>query len=488
MKKMMLISPHPPGRHGEESITVIVQMPLGLAYLSALTPGNDWEFDIIDENMELALNESETDITFEPVDLVCLTALTFQAARAYKIAAACKKRGITVIMGGLHASVQTEEAMEHVDSVVTGEAEIIWVTVIKDFEEGKLKKRYDGGLPDLSVLKNVYPDRDLLKRKYDYKFSSIITTKGCPNHCDFCSVPTFQGGKFRERPVEDVIDEMLATDYKGLMFAEDNFYGHGKRSNERANKLFKLMVEKKTDKDWLGFTALNISQDADTLEYMAKSGNFGMLIGIESTNEDVLAKMGKNVNLKLGVDSYFDCVDKIHQAGLVVWGSMVFGADGDKKDSFERMADFVLDNNIDILTYGINTPFPMTPLFKRLDSEQRIFRKNFPNDWKYYDTANVCHRFVDLTLEEFIEGMQLVYDMVYAGSMLRERFRNTINRTHNPRNAMFAFKVGCDWKQVFEQVLDHLKELYDSGDYYRDWYKSSSVIVNKELDNVTTTY
>ncbi|MGR3318184.1 MAG: B12-binding domain-containing radical SAM protein, partial [Candidatus Anammoxibacter sp.] len=108
MKKMMLISPHPPGRHGEESITVIVQMPLGLAYLSALTPGDNWEFDVIDENMELALNESETDITFEPVDLVCLTALTFQSARAYKIASACKKRGITVIMGGLHASVQTE--------------------------------------------------------------------------------------------------------------------------------------------------------------------------------------------------------------------------------------------------------------------------------------------------------------------------------------------------------------------------------------------
>lgn len=487
MRKMMLISPHPPGRHGEESITVIVQMPLGLAYLASLTPG-DWEFDVIDENMELALNDDETDITFEPVDLVCLTALTFQSARAYKIASACKRRGITVIMGGLHASVQTEEAMEFVDAVVTGEAEAIWSTVIKDFEAGNLQRRYDGGLPDLSLLKNVYPDRELLRKKYDYKFSSIITTKGCPNRCDFCSVPTFQGGKFRERPVEDVIDEMLATDYKGLMFAEDNFYGHGKRSNERANSLFKAMVERGTNKDWLGFTALNISQDTETLEYMAKSGNFGMLIGIESTNEDVLSKMGKRVNLKLGVDSYYECVDKIHQAGLAVWGSMVFGADGDDKDSFERMANFVLDNNIDILTYGINCPFPTTPLFKRLDAEQRIFRKNFPNDWKYYDTANVCHRFVDMTLEEFIEGMQLVYDMVYAGNNLRERFRNTIKRTNNPRNAMFAFRVGSDWKQVFEQVLDGLKALYDSGDYYQDWYKSSSVVVNKDLGNMATTY
>ena len=486
-RKMMLISPHPPGRHGEESITVIVQMPLGLAYLSSLTPG-EWEFDIIDENIELAMNEDETDVVFDGFDLVCLTALTFQSARAYKIAAACKRKGMTTIMGGLHASVVTEEAMEYVDCVVTGEAEAIWATVIKDFEEGKLKKLYEGGLPDLSLLKKVYPDRELLRKKYDYKFSSIITTKGCPNKCDFCSVPTFQGGKFRERPVEDVLDEMEATDYKGLMLAEDNFYGHGKRSNERAKSLFKGMVDRKLNKDWLGFTALNISQDAETLDYMAKSGNFGMLIGIESTNEEVLKKMNKRVNLKMGVDSYYESVDKIHQAGLVVWGSMVFGADGDNKDSFERMANYVLDNNIDILTYGINTPFPTTPLFKRVDSEGRIFRKNFPTDWKYYDTANVCHRFVDMSLEEFIEGMQLVYKMIYDGDMLRKRFRNTINRTHNPRNAMFAYKVGCDWKQVFEQVLDHLKELYDSGDYYQDWYKSSSVVVNKDLENVATVY
>lgn len=487
MRKMMLVNPHPPGRHGEESLTVIVQMPLNLAYLAALTPDN-WECDVVDENIELAIDESETEITFAPVDLVCITALTYQSARAYKIATACRKMGMTVIMGGIHASVQTEEASRYADAVVTGEAEAIWSTVIKDFENGRLKRIYEGGLPDLSLLKNVYPDRELMKKKYGYKFSSIITTKGCPNRCDFCSVPTFQGGKFRERPVEDVLDEMEATDYKGLMFAEDNFYGHGKNSNERANRLFKGMVERNTNKDWLGFTALNISQDADTLEYMAKSGNFGMLIGIESTNEEVLKKMNKRVNLKLGVDSYSDCIDKIHQAGLVVWGSMVFGADGDGKDSFKRMADFVLDNNIDILTYGINCPFPTTPLFKRLDSEQRIFRKNFPNDWKYYDTANVCHRFVDMTLEEFIEGMQYVYDRVYAGNMLRERFRNTINRTHNPRNSMFAFRVGSDWKQVFEQVLENLKELYDSGDYYQDWYKSRSVVVNQDLESVATVY
>lgn len=481
----MLINPHKPGRHGEESITVIVQMPLNLAYVAALTPG-DWEFDVIDENLELAIDDND-EITFKPVDLVCITSVTYQSPRAYKIAAACRKKGMTVIMGGIHASVMPEEAANYVDSVFVGEAEEVWPQVIKDFEEGKLKKVYQGGLPPLSLMKKVHPNRELMKKKYNYKFSSIVTTKGCPNYCDFCSVPTFQGRKFRERPYEDVLDEMAATDYKGLMLAEDNFYGHGKKSNERARDLFKGMVERGIHKDWLGFTALNISQDPETLGYMAKSGNFGMLIGIESTNEAVLQKMNKRVNLKLGTDSYFDCIQKIHDAGLVVWGSVVFGADGDDKDSFKRMTDFILENNIDILTFGINCPFPKTQLYARLDSEKRIFRKNYPEDWQYYDTAHVVHRLVDMTLEDFIEGMQYVYDHVYAGDNLRTRFRNSIKTTKNPRNSMFAFRVGSDWKQVFEQVLQNLKELYDSGDYYKDCYKSSAAPVLKPIMEAVTT-
>ena len=482
MRKMMLINPHPPGRHGEESITVIVQMPLNLAYIAALTPG-DWEFDIIDENLELALDDNG-EITFEPVDMVCITSVTYQVSRAYKIAEACREKGMTVVLGGIHASVVPEEASKYVDAIFIGEAETLWPQVIKDFENGGLKKQYNGGLPGLSEMKHVFPDRVLLKKKYDYKFSSIVTTKGCPNYCDFCSVPTFQGKKYRERPYEDVLDEMESTDYKGLMFAEDNFYGHSKNSANRAKALWRGMIERGIKKDWLGFTALNISKDAEALDLMAKSGNFGFLCGIESTNEAVLEKMNKTTNLRLGADNYYDCVQKIHDHGLVVWGSIVLGADGDDKDSFKRMTEFVLENNIDVLTFGINCPFPKTALYHRLDSEKRIFRKNYPEDWKYYDTAHVVHRLVDMTLENFIDGMQYMYDHLYAGDNLRMRFRKSLqtigSTTHGKRNAMFGFRVGSDWIQVFEQVLENLHELYDSGDYYQNWYKSSAVTVPSE--------
>lgn len=479
MKRMMLINPHPPGRHGEESISVIVQMPLNLSYVAALTPGN-WEFDIIDENIELAVDE-RGELTFDNVDLVCVTSVTYQSPRAYKIAEVCRERSLPVILGGVHATINTEEASQYVDTVVTGEAEEVWPQVIRDFENNRLQKRYDGGLPDLSRLKNVYPDRELMRRKYGYKFSSIVTTKGCPNFCDFCSVPIYQGRKFRERPYEDVLDEMETTDYKGLMFAEDNFYGHGNRSNERARNLFKGMVERGIQKDWLGFTALNISQDPVVLEYMAKSGNFGMLIGIESTNEEVLKKMGKTVNLKLGTGSYRDCIDNIHKNGLVVWGSVVFGADGDGKDSFKRMTDFVLENNIDIVTFGIDCPFPKTQLYKRLDSEERIFRKDYPSDWHYFDSGHLVHRLVDMSLNDFIEGMHYVYDHLYAGDNLRKRFRNSLRTvgatTNGKRNAMFAFRVGCDWDNVFKQALDNLVKLNDSGAYSVDCYRKNSAYI-----------
>jgi len=463
--KLLLVNPHPPGRHGEEDISVIVQMPLNLAYLAALTP-SDWEIDVIDENLEFALDD-KGEPKVGDADLVAITAVTYQAPRAYDLARAYKKTGAKIIMGGIHSSVMPDEVAQYVDSVFIGEADQMWGQVIEDFCNGGLKARYDGGLPELSVLQHVYPDRELMRKKYDYKFSSIVTTKGCPNRCDFCSVPTFQKQRFRERPYEDVLNEMAATDYKGLMLAEDNFYGHGKRSNERARNLFKGMVERGIKKDWLGFTALNIGEDPETLKYMAESGNFGMLIGIESTNPEVLKKMNKRINLRIGTQNFKDNIKAIHDAGLVVWGSVVFGADGDDKDSFKRMVEFILENKIDILTFGINCPFPDTPLFHRLSQEGRMFRTNFPDDWFYYDTAHVVHRLTDMSLEEFIDGMQYVYDNLYAGNNLRMRFRESIKSTANPRNSMFAFRVAQDWTVVFEQVLDNLKKLAESGDYYR---------------------
>ncbi len=319
-----------------------------------------------------------------------------------------------VVMGGIHVSAMVEEAQRHADAVCTGEAELTWRQILDDFARGELQPLYDGGLPSLELVGRVHPDREFCRQKYGYKYSSIVTTKGCPFRCEFCSVPVFQGRQFRERPVEDVWAEMEATKYKGLMLAEDNFYGYSKRANERARQLFLGMVERGMWKDWFGFSTLATGQDLVMLDAMAKSGCFGFLIGLESNSEDVLKKMVKDVNLRLGVSRMADSIKNIHDHGMIVWGSVIFGADGDDKDCFRRMVDYILENSLDVLTYGISTPLPNTPMHKRLLGEGRIFRSNYPNDWFHYGTDHVTYALDKMRLEDFIEGMHYVYDHLYT--------------------------------------------------------------------------
>lgn len=464
-RKIVFVNPHPPARRGEESISVIVQMPLNLAYIAALMPP-DWEKDLVDETIDTALDD-QGNLTpaFDGADLVAVTALTYQSPRAYKIAAACRRRGIKTLIGGIHANAMPEEAARYFDSVVQGEAEPVWDQVLKDFQRGELKPYYDGGLPSLDVLGDIYPDREFCRRKYGYKYSSIVTTKGCPFRCEFCSVPGFQGRKFRERPIEDVWAEMETTDYQGLMFAEDNFYGYSPKAKRRAKALFKGMVERKIWKNWFGFSTLATGEDVELLDYMAKSGCFGFLIGLESNNEDVLKRMVKDVNLRLGVSRLPQYMKNIHDAGLIIWGSVIFGSDGDDPSCFARMVDYVLENSIDVLTFGISTPLPKTGLYYRLQKDDRLFRTNFPEDWFYYGTDHVTYKFEKMSLEEFIAGMHYVYDHLYAGDALKMRLRNSLKANRNRRTALWAYRVSQDWKSVFEWVLQNLHQLYDEGAY-----------------------
>ncbi|HHT9155945.1 MAG TPA: B12-binding domain-containing radical SAM protein, partial [Candidatus Tripitaka sp. YC43] len=460
MKKLVLINPHPEVHYGEENVTTLVQMPLNLGYLAALTPRDKWTVDVVDETIELAVDYRSGELRFAGADLVGVSAVSYQAPRAYDIAGACKKHNIPVVIGGPHASTVPDEAARYADAAVIGEAEGVWGDLLRDLEDGRLKKQYFGGLTPLERYRDLYPDRELLKKKYNYKYSSIITTRGCPNRCDFCAVPLFQGKKYRERPVEDVLKEMASTSYKGLMFAEDNFYGHSKKANERARALFKGMTERNIIKDWFGFTALNTAFDEETLKYMASSGCLGILIGIESLDEEVLRGINKHINLRIGVENYRKGIENLHRNGIVCWGSVIFGADGDTKDNFKRMTDFTLEAGMDILTFGIYTPMPMTSSFQRLMQEGRIFRNRFPKDWYYYNSNHLVFTPRDMTIDDLIEGLEYVYENLYSREALKARFDRTLKETNNSKNAMFAYRINIDWRVVFKSVIDDLKALY----------------------------
>ena len=467
MKKLVLINPHPIGNVGEENVSVLNQMPVNLGYLKTLTPKH-WQVDIIDETQEPAINDAG-DITFGGADLVGITSVSYQANRAYQIATACKKRGISVIMGGIHATSHPEEAAKYVDCVVIREAVTLWENIITDFDKGCLQKRYDGGLTPMEIYHGLRSDRAFLKDKYKYRYSGIITTAGCPFSCEFCSVPQFQGKKYRERPIEDVLDELesIKGQYRGLILTDENFYGHGKKSNERVRDLFKGMVERGIYQNWFGFTSLNIYKDDETLDYMVKSGCVGVLIGIESINEEALKTMNKNVNLRISIEKYFEAIENIRKHGLAVWGTMVFGNDADTPETFKQVADFVLDSHVDIMTCGILCPFINTPLYMRLKGDGRLFRTNFPEDWKYYTSHHLTYILKNMSLQELIDGFQYLFDKIYSTEVLRKRFQNAkeILGIKNMNAAMFAFRVNLDWQNVYQHLIQNLKELQSSGFY-----------------------
>ncbi len=202
-----------------------------------------------------------------------------------------------------------DEATKYVDTVVTGEVESVWPTLIDDFEKSNLKKIYKG--QHLSMENAPWPSRKLFHK--EYKFASIQTTRGCPMKCEFCSVHTFNGNSYRLRPVNEVLDELETIEQDLVYFIDDNIIGYGKRLQERAIELFKGIIERGIKKEWFCSASMNFADNEEVLKYAAESGCRLVLLGIESERIDQLQGMNKKLNVKIGVDSYHDIFKKIHK-------------------------------------------------------------------------------------------------------------------------------------------------------------------------------
>ena len=320
-KKLLLISPVDQSEWTVVSLSVINWAPRSLAYLAALTP-SDWDIKIVDENIE--------PLTFEDADLVGITAFTANAPRAYEVSEQYRRKGIKTVMGGVHASMLPDEAIQFVDSVVIGEAETVWQTLLRDFDRNELKRFYRGQRISLENL--VRARRDLYPAKY--RLLAVETSRGCPMDCEFCSVTAFNGRTYRARPVEEVLDELEGIDNKNIFFSDNTILGYGKRGEERAIKLFKGMVDRGLNKRWFSQVEIDIAYNPDVLKWAKKSGCSGLAIGFESINEDALKAMHKVRNLKVGVGKYEEGVKRIHDHGIAIAGAFVLGSDGDTKEVF----------------------------------------------------------------------------------------------------------------------------------------------------------
>jgi len=415
-----------------------------LAYLAALTPPS-WDIKIIDENI--------TRLTFEDADLVGITTYTCNAPRAYQISQQYRRKGIRTVIGGVHASMMCDEAIQFADSVVIGEAESVWPDLLRDFENNELKPFYRGQRVSLENL--AKPRRDLYSKKY--RILSVETSRGCPNDCEFCSVSNFNGRTYRQRPVEEVLDELEALDRKFFFFSDDNILGYGQKAEERAIQLFRGMIDRGLNKQWGCYVGIDFANNPEVLKYARRAGCLAVFIGFESVSEEALHDMHKVRNLKVGVNNYKEVVKKIHDHGIGVFGSFVFGCDADSKDVFDRTTEFILDSKIDVAQLSVLTPLPGTRLYARLKQEGRLLRTNYPEDWRHYNFMQVVFRPKHMTPDELSEGVAQMYkDLCSVATAAKRAFNSTVE-TKNPLGAVLAYfanrGVGTLWARQYEKSM-----------------------------------
>jgi len=377
---------------------------LALPTIAGLTP-EDIEVNITDENVE--------QINFDKdVDLVGVTCNTWLAPRAYEIADEFHRRGLTVVLGGIHPSMLPDEAIQHADSVVVGEAENVWRNLINDFREKRLRPFYKSSeLPKLENLR--VPRWDLLKNK-KYFYHTIQTTRGCPYDCEFCTVKAMSGGKYRYKPVRDTIREMetlLDLEKKLFFFVDDNFTGDQKHTKELLRELIPLKIV------YFAQVSLNVARNLEMLSLLRESGCRKVIIGFESLVSANLRQMGKDSSYR--IEQYAEDIMKIQSFGIEVQGFFIFGYDFDDDTVFERTVNFINSTDLAVPILSILTPLPGTRLFGRFDNEGRLLY----NSWQKYDGRHVCFKPKLMSPEALQNGYNWAMQQVNSYEAIFKRLR-----------------------------------------------------------------
>lgn len=400
--------------------------------MAALTPPG-WKVHILDDKVD--------HIDFDRcVDLVGITAMTCSVTRGYEIADGFRRRGVPVVMGGMHPSSLPDEALCHCDSVVVGEAEGLWSRVVRDAELGQLQPvyRHEKTLPPLNHLPKT--DWDLYRGKGYLPAHFVETTRGCPLDCEFCAVTTSFGGRYRNRPLGEVLDEVRGLrPFEGfvipnvIFFVDDNIVGNRRYARELLSQIADLNIR------WLGHASVDIASDPEILGLCQRSGCMGVLIGFETLSHETMQSIGKKSRLRM---DYMDAIDRIHDHGIGIDGSFVFGFDNDDEDVFDRTVDFVTRAKIEVPYFSILTPYPGTRLFDRLNREGRILSR----DWSLYDTSHVVIEPGRMTPDQLQEGYLRAFREAYDRDHMAARLKPTTACRH------FFFPMNMGFRDGVEQL------------------------------------
>ncbi len=399
---------------------------LPLTIVAALTPP-EFEVRIVDENVEPLDFDAD-------VDLVGVTFMTALAPRAYEIARGFRSRGKIVVGGGYHPTLCPEEAIQHFDAIVVGDAEETWPQILRDIKTGRLRKAYmHPPCKNEEFLHSPAPRRDLLARtaRHYATINAVQTGRGCRHGCRYCSVTAFHHQGHRNRPLEEVLAE-LRTIPRDLIFVDDNIMADRKY----ARALFQEMIPLR--KRWVGQCSIEIADDSEFLKLASAAGCCGLFIGIETVNTDNLACMDKSFN-----DSrrYGERLSKIHRAGIGVIAGIIVGLDNDDRRVFQRILAFLQQMKIDALQLNILTPLPGTPLFAEMDRAGRVSDQ----DWSHYDFRHVVFRPALVTTEELQAGADWLYAQFYRLDRVMWRFvRNAL--TFRWLSAFLGLKLSLTYR------------------------------------------
>ena len=363
-----------------------------MPYLAARVPLS-WYVVHIDEEGE--------DINWSiHADVIGITFHTPSALHAYDIAARFRARGICVVMGGPHVTLLPEEAAQHADVIFIGEAEGLWEDFLKGFAAGSYLSVYQQTRAP-SMEKTPEARKELFHR-HDHANGVLFATRGCPCQCDFCSVTVMYGHKLRKRPVGEVAAEYASFKGKVIIFWDDNIAG----DIEYAKRLCRAIAPYR--KWWSSQASIHAGRDDEFLEVAAQSGCKQLFLGLESISQKSIAEVNKALNR---VDEYLRVIDRIHSHGIAVQTGIVFGFDHDTPEIFEDTIDFLEKAGVQNATFNVLTPFPGTPLFRRMEEEGRIMTR----DWRKYNSRDdVVYRPKRMSAAELLAGFRYANDRFYS--------------------------------------------------------------------------
>ncbi|WP_394836598.1 B12-binding domain-containing radical SAM protein [Pendulispora rubella] len=367
---------------------------LALTSLAGATPA-PWTVRFWDENLLQGAPPSD-----EVPQVVGITVhLTF-AKRAYELAAWYRARGSIVVLGGLHALSCPDEVAEHCDAMAIGNGVPIWPKILSDIEHGKLERRYHAEYRNYAS--DPAPDRSVLPRWGFLTPASLIATQGCHNRCDFCYLATGDTRiKYQMRTAQQVADEFAATGAPYGVFVDNNLGSNRRYLRELCAALRPL------NKIWSAAVTLDVSDDPSLVRDMALAGCTGVFIGFESLTDDNIRLAGKR---SPRAEDYAARIQLFHANGIQVNGSFVLGFDQDRPDAFEKLANFIEEQRLECATFHILTPYPNTPLFVRMERQNRILHR----DWSLYDTAHCVFRPKHMTPEQLEAGYEWIYQRLFS--------------------------------------------------------------------------